>query len=464
MKAFLRIAAALVVALAVVMVGGASSTFAANTYATGFQIQNLSNAVANVTIAFYPTGSGTASATVNTTIQPNAAATYSSLPSAVQAGFTGGAVISSDQSVASIVNVIANGNFNYGASYTGVTAGAKSVQLPLLFKGSFNFNTFFSVQNTSGTAANVSVTYSGGGLASPVTQGPVVIQPGSSTQFDQASNASLPAGFNGSAVITSDQDVAAAVVEAGPTTLLSYNGFTDASNLLPVMPLVNSNNFGFQTGISLQNAGTADTAVTVSYTPSPDANGNLIGTACTETQTIPAKGTKFFANYTISAGGTPPAGITSNCTRNARFVGSAKVITNSTSQPLVGIVNQLNSGGNKGGSYEAFNPAAATSTVLFPIIQDRFFNYFTGFSIVNVGTVATPITCTYSGQSATQSVASLAPGATFTTQQLNAIASGYNGSGTCTASAAGAKIVGILNQLNTSANTDAFFVSDGINN
>jgi len=451
MKAF-RLAAALVMALAMVLVAGPRSTFAATTYSTGFQVQNLSSSVATVSIAFYAQGSSTASATVSTTIQPNAAATYATLPSSVTAGFTGGAVISSDQSVAAVVNVIANGNFNYGASYSGVSAGATTVQLPLLFKSYFNFNSFFNVQNTGSSAASVSITYSGGGLASPLTQGPVTIQPGSSTAFDQATNASLPAGFNGSAVITSDQPVAAAVVEVGPTTLLSYNGFTTSSTA-PVFPLINTNNFGYQTGISLQNAGTSATAVTVSYSPS------ATGTACTETQTIPAKGTAFFA---INAFVKTIAG--ENCADGVRFVGSAKVTANTASQPLVGIVNQLNSTGNKGGSYNGANPSEATATVVFPIIQDRFFGYFTGFSITNVGSVATPITCSFSNTAVTQTVASLAPGATFTTNQSNVIASGYNGSGRCTASANGAAIVGVLNQLNSSASTDAFFVSNGINN
>jgi hypothetical protein len=461
MKVF-RLAAALVMALALLVVAGPTSTYAANTYSTGFQIQNLSNATANVTIAFYPQGSATASANVSTTIAPNAAATYATLPSAVAAGFTGAAVISSDQSVASLVNVIANGNFNYGASYSGVTAGAKSVQLPLLFKNSFNFNTFFSVQNTSSTVANVTITYSGGGLASPVTQS-AQIQPGSSTQFDQSGNTNLPSGFNGSAVITSDQDVAAAVVQAGPTTLLSYNGFANTSTA-PVFPLINANNFGFITGVSLQNAGTTATNVTVSYAPSPGSNGQPQGTACTETQTIQPAGTAFFTLYSISAGATPPAGITTNCTRGALFVGSAKVTTNSANQPLVGIVNQLNNNTKKGGSYNSASAAEATSTVVFPIIQDRFFNYFTGFSIVNVGDAATPITCNFSNSSATQSVASLAAGATFTAIQQNVIGASYNGSGTCTATATGAKIVGVLNQVSPGAATDAFFVSNGINN
>jgi hypothetical protein len=451
MKA-LRLAAALVMALTLVVIAGPLSSFAANTYSTGFQVQNLSSSVANVTIAFYPQNNGTPSASVSTTIQPKSSALYATLPSSVTAGFTGGAVISSDQNVASLVNVIANGNFNYGDSYTGVTAGANSVTIPLLFKASFGFNTFFNVQNTGSAAASVSITYSGGGLGSPLTQGPFTIQPGSSTQFDQSANASLPAGFNGSAVVTSNQPVAAAVVEAGPTTLLAYNGFTSTSTA-PVFPLVNANNSGFITGISLQNAGTSATNVTVSYTPS------AAGAACTETQTIQPKGTAFFA---LNAFASSVAG--ENCANGAKFVGSGRVTANSANQPLVGVVNQLNSASNKAGSYNGANPAEATSAVVFPIIQDRFFGYFTGFSIVNVGSSATPVTCTFSGTGATQSVASLAPGATFTAVQQGAIANAYNGSGTCTASAAGAKIVGILNQVNPSATTDAFFVSNGINN
>ena len=153
-----------------------------------------------------------------------------------------------------------------------------------------------------------------------------------------------------------------------------------------------------------------------------------------------------------------------NCANGAAFVGSGKVTANSANQPLVGIVNQLNSAGVKGGSYNGANPAEATSKVLFPIIQDRFFGYFTGFSITNVGDVATPISCTFSGSAVTQSVASLAPGATYTTNQNGVLANAYNGAGTCTASAANAKIVGVLNQVNPSAATDAFFVSNGVNN
>jgi len=445
----LRIATVLAIAAAFFAFSVAGSAFAAaTTFSTGFQIQNLSSSTANITVSFYASGSGTATTSFQDTISPNGQKTYASL-SQVQglpAGFSGGAVISSDQQVAALVNIIGDGNFNNGASYSCSSQGATSVSLPLLFKNSFNFNSFFNVQNTSSTTvAHVTITYSAG---SPETKD---IQPNSSERFDQASNSSLPSGFNGSAVVTSDQPVSVAVLENGPTTMLSYNGFASTSTA-PIFPLINANNFGFITGISLQNAGTQATNVTVSYTPSQ------AGTACTETQTIQPKGTGFFA---LTAFAQSNQG--EDCANGATFIGSGKVTTNSANQPLVGVVNQLNSKSNKGGAYNSVDANDGTATVIFPIIQDRLFNYFTGFSIVNVGSVATDISCSYSNTSVKQSTTGLAPGATFTAQQVNQIAANYNGSGVCTATAANAKIIGVLNQVNTKASTDAFFVSNGIN-
>ena len=451
MKAPRVIMAAAIAAAALAFGGTNSASAAATSFSTGFQIQNLSNATANVSIAFVPSGSATPSATVNTTIPANGAKTYAVLPNEVTSGFSGGAVINSDQQVAAVVNVIANNNFNYGGAYSGFSAGANTVTLPLLFKGFAQFNSFFNIQNTGTAATNVTVTYSNGATETKT------IQPGSSERFDQAANTGLPAGFNGSAIVTSSsQPIAAAVVENGPTTLLAYNGFT-ASSTAPVMPLINSNNANFFTGVAMQNAGDQATNVTVSYTPSSPQDG----TPCTETKTVPAKGTVFFALDAFSA--TPPAGANDNCANGAKFVGSAKVTTNSASQPLIAVVNQLNQKTNKGEAYESFDASTATGTIVLPLIQDRFFNYFTGFNIVNVGTAATNVTCTYSGTSATQTVQNLQPGGTATLVQQGAIQANYNGAGVCTANNASAKIIGVLNQVNPGAATDAFFVSQAIN-
>jgi len=438
------------IAVAFAMSGAASPARAqSRTFSTGFQIQNLSTSQANVTISFYPEGSGTPLAPVSTTVTASSSKTYATLPSAVTAGFSGAAVISADQKVAAIVNVVSPDlSLSFGgAAYSGFTAGAHTASLPVVFKNYFNFNTFYNIQNVSSSAASVTVTYSNG-----TTEGPFTIQPGSARRYDQSTLAGLPNNFFGSATVTSNQDIVATVIEVGPTTLLGYNAFTGGSTN-PVFPLVNTNNFGFQTGIGIQNTGASSTSVTVSYTPS------AAGAACTETQTIPAHSSAAFA---INAFVSSIAG--ENCANGAAFVGSAKVTGNTASMPLVAIVNQLNSSSNKGGSYDGFDSSSATSKVVFPLIQDRFFGYFTGFSIMNVGSVATTIDCTFSGSAVHQTSASVAPGASYTAQQQNAIANAYNGSGTCTATAAGAKIVGIANQLKSAGTTDTFFVYEGTNN
>ncbi len=425
--------------------GSATPAAAISTYDSGFQIQNLGTVTATVTITFY-NQDGTVAATVNDQIGANSSKTYYPLTS-VSAGFNGSVVVSSDQPVAAIVNVLGDSGA-FGASYSGFSSGSTTASIPLVMKNNYGFSTWFNVQNTGTADANVTVTYSNG------TSEVATIKPGAAATFDQATNANLPDGFVGSAVVSSTQPVAIAVLEVGPTTLLAYNGFPSGSTEL-LMPLVNANNYGYVTGIQIQNLGTTDTDVTVSYTPSS------AGSACTETQTVPAGKSATFALYAFTYDAPSGVTITTNCTKGSTFVGSAKVTANSANQPLVAIVNQLNSGANKGASYAAFDPAAGTSTVVFPLIMDRNFGYFTGFSVMNVGTSSTTVTCTFTGSSRTVN-ATLNPGEALTDVQLNQIADGYVGSAVCTASGGGS-IVGVVNELNTSSTGDAFLVYEGAN-
>lgn len=442
---FLATIAAIVVAF-----GGVSQVRAVTRpFSSGFQVQNLGSTDATIEINLYNEDGSTA-AQASDTVPGNGQVTYATLdklsPQAPPTGFSGSAVISSSERVAAIVNLVSPDiSLSFGGeAYIGFDAGSQNVRLPLLFKASNGFSTFFNVQNVGDSTATVNITYQNGATES------TTIAPSAAKRFDQDQNANLPAGFAGSATITSNQDVVATVVQVGPTTVLVYNGFTQTSQN-PYFPLINANNGGFITGVSLQNAGTESTNVTVSYTPSSN------GTACAETQTIPAGEARFFA---INAFLNDTNG--DDCANGSVFVGSARVTANSASQPLVGIVNQLNQAVNKGGSYAAFDPSAATSTVVYPLIQDRIAGYFTGFSIVNVGSSATTVTCTYSNSSVTQSQ-SLEPNETFTAQQANVIGNGYNGSGTCQASGSG-QIIGIANQLLFAGTRDTFFVYEGINN
>ncbi|MEM4202696.1 MAG: hypothetical protein QXS54_01370 [Candidatus Methanomethylicaceae archaeon] len=430
-----------IVLLLVVMAVPLAASAQSITYTAGFQVQNLdpSNS-ATIQIIFY-NQNGSIAATVNDTIPAGGSKTYFPL-SAVSDGFNGSVVISSDREIRAIANILGNGTA-YGASYGGFTAGATTVYVPLLMKANSGFNTWFNIQNTGSSPANVTINYSDGLTASCNN-----LQPGAACTLNQATEGHA-SGWVGSAIITANQPVAVTVMEVGPTTLFAYDGFTGGSTDV-AMPLVNANNAGYITGIQIMNLGTTNTDVTVSYTPS------LAGTACTETKTVQAGRSETFA---LRAFALTEAG--ENCVNGAKFIGSARITGNSANQPLVAIVNQLNSGANKGAAYEGFDPSSATSAVVMPLIMDRNSNYWTGFSVANVGTASTTVTCTFSGSSHTES-ATLDPGEALTALQNGVIANGYVGSATCTASGGG-KIVGVVNELNSVLTGDAFLVYDAFN-
>jgi hypothetical protein len=406
-------------------------------YTSGFQVQNLSATTANVTITYYKQD-GTIATSAGDTIAGSGAKTY--YPIAATAPFNGSVVISSDQQIASVVNVLGSGSANAGAAYVASMVGGATVSLPLLMKANGGYNTWFNVQNTGSSDASVSVAYSDG-----ATAGPLTVKPGAAHTFDQATETHSAAVF--SASITSSQAVAVAVIEENPSTMFAYSGFAGGVTN-PVMPLVNANNGGYITGIQIQNTGGSATNVTVSYTPS------AAGTACTETQSISAGQSKTFALGAFTSGAN------STCTAGATFVGSARVTGNSASQNLVAIVNQLKPGVN-GEAYGSFNSAAATNIVVLPLIMDRNSGWFTGFNVMNVGAGATTVNCTVSGTGYTVNTGSLAAGQAYTAIQNNQIASGYVGSATCTATLAGDKIVAVVNELNTAAG-DNLLVYEGI--
>jgi len=408
-------------------------------YTSGFQVQNLIATTANVTITYY-NQDGTTATTASDTIDGNGAKTY--YPVHAAAGFNGSVVISSDQQVASVVNVLGSGSASAGASYVAAMQGGTTMLIPLLMKSNAGYSTWYNVQNTGSADATVNVTYS-----DSTTGGPITIKPGAAHTFDQSTETHSAAVF--SATISSDQGVAIAVIEENPSTMFAYSGFTGGATN-PVMPLVNANNGGYITGIQIQNAGGSSTDVTVGYTHS------AAGTDCTETQTIPAGQSKTFALGAFATGAN------STCAGGAAFVGSAQVTGNTASQNLVAIVNQLKPGVN-GEAYGSFDPASATNTVVLPLIMDRNSNWFTGFNVMNVGSAATTVTCTFSGTTYTFDTGSLAPGQAYTAIQKDQIASAYVGSGTCTATNAGDKIVAVVNELNSVAAGDNLLVYEGIN-
>lgn len=402
-------------------------------YTAGVQVANLEADAASITITAYNSDGSQNGSPLSDNIPGNDSKTYFPI-SNVSSGFQGSLVVSSSKKVAAIANVL-EANFKAGASYVGLSSGATSVRLPLLMKNNNNINTWYSVQNAGTADATVNVSYSDS------TNNSATIKPGAAKTFFQAQENHSQAVFAGT--ISSNQPLVAAVIQESAKEMFAYTAFPSGTTN-PVFPLVNANNSNIITGIQIQNAGNADTSVTLSYTPS------LAGNACTETQTIQPGASATFALFAFANGAN------STCAGGSKFIGSATVTGNSTSQPLVGIANQLLPGIN-GESYGSFAASDATNKVVAPLIMDRNNGYYTGISVANVGGPGATVTCTFSKSSYTVS-ATLAPGQALTDLQFGKIADRYVGSGTCTADNASTKIVGIVNQLGPSSTADQLLV------
>ena len=453
MKKYIKLSLALALLFALVL---PIAALAGNitSYTSGFQVQNLSTTTtADVTITFY-NQDGTVAASPTDTILASDSNNYYPL-SAVSDGFNGSVVISSNQPVAAIANILGNDGA-HGASYVGFEGGAQTVNLPLVMKDNYGISTWFNVQNTGTEDADVDIAYAGTACTDSAT-----VKPNASQTFDQSADTCLSAGYVGAAQVTADKDIVVTVMQVTSDSsglmpsLLAYNGFTTELTA-PVMPLVTSGYYGSGTGIQIQNTGGSSTDVTLTYTPS----AGFPGASCTEMKTIAAGNSETFG-FPMGASCLTDAGSGGS----AAFVGSAKVTTNSASQNLVAIVNQITVGTSTAAAYGAFSPADATDTVSLPLVMDRNYGIFTGISVANVGTNPTDISCTFSGTTYTVSATDVQPGESLTDVQNNKIASGYAGSAICE-SDNGEPIAAVVNQLNTGtviAAEDGLLVFEGIN-
>jgi len=432
-------------------------------YESSIQLRNLTDSEGTITLTFYNL-SGMEVASVPDTIGPNETKSYyqSSMP--VDAGFNGSVVIASSVEVAAESNLVGLNSSNQPISYAaygGFSEGTIEVYLPTLFKNNYGYNTFYYVQNVGSVATDVSIVYSDG-----VTNSITDLQPSVSYIIRQLDEAHTPKVF--SATLTStDSPIAVTVVEEG-NTLFSYNGFGSGSTN-PIMPLINQNNYGYFTGVQIQNTGATESIVTVTYTPS------MAGSACFETRTIPAGGSKTFSQYVFyqTQPETDP-NFDTDCVMYQTFIGSGKVTANSATVPLVAVVNQLQIADNKGGAYAAFDPASGQQKIIYPLIMDRNYGYFTSWSIVNVGGAAIPageLICNVTGTDKLgntvdidlENTSEIPVDGSWTLNHLNIIADGFVGGATCLGPN-GSQFIGTSNQLGTGARwkgKDTLLVSEG---
>lgn len=419
-------------------------------YTSGFQVQNLSNTEASVTLNYYNASDGLSATQAVTTIPALGSSNF--FPIHAPDGFSGSVVISSSQPLASITNLIAEDTVlgrTAVASYIGFSNGGTSVFLPLLQSNNNSWYTWFTVQNTGGADADVTVTYSDGTTATFND-----IKPGASHSFDQFSETHTLNVL--SASVTSDQPIVVTVLEESVNnkTVMAYNGLGSAEpNTL--IPLVNINNGLYKTGIQLQNVGSSTSTITLTYYPS------VAGTECTESHTIEAGKSATYA-YLVFSGTPMESGASSTCIANERFVGSAQVTSNTGNVNINAIVNQVANSIGYGSAYSSFVPGNLTSKVVFPLIMDRNNGWYTGINIMNAGNQSVTVNCVFTNTSYTVS-GTIDPGESITAVQNNNVQSGYVGSGTCTATGSGTNLIsGVVNEVGTYG-IDRLMTYEGLN-
>jgi len=300
-----------------------------------------------------------------------------------------------------------------------------------------------AVINQSGTTANVSITFydTAGTDVFTITD---TIAGNSQKSWYTPSIPGLPSNFVGSAVVSSDQPVAATVntqvptsgtgTMANPNRVGTSNGVNNASPTAYATQVMKGYS-GWSSYCSVQNTGGAATTVTATYY---DAAGNPVDT---DTANIPVNASAVFDQETNGALTAPFSG-------SATFDGGG--------QNIAVVCNFYNSGSSyTTAQFHSYNGLSAGAGRLFiPRLVKDYYNYQSGYRIQNVGGSPTTVTVTYffNGATYTQTSPSIGPGQSWgpylgDAAQVPELA-GVVGSGSAVIESSGQPIIATANEDN----------------
>jgi len=242
--------------------------------------------------------------------------------------------------------------------------------------------TSYNMQNLGSNQADVSVTYykpDGTAIAGPSWK----IDPFGSVVWTQWEDTSLPAGQY-SAVIESTEEIAVTTNQqllptgaTGFTPIAPFSSYSGASagSTQVTLPSIMHNWFGYYTEFYVQNVGSGDAHVNITYYPGEMDGATSGATGQTDSGTIPKFASKGFSqeNMTNLAAG---SGIWAG-----RFLGSAVVTSD---QPVVVVVNQHNPGTYKLFTYNGFDVGSTSAGA--PTYMKGHFGYYASLTIGNPST------------------------------------------------------------------------------
>lgn len=388
--------AVLVLTLVATTLASAQSTLPGSGWWSGQQVQNVGTANATIEIVAYEKDNPSNTYSDSQSVAQGDAYTFTPFTGLTNLpdGFMGSAVVSADQPIKAIVNVT---NLKAGsvgvdggtaaAQYQGIDGSAvgTTVYFPLAKGDYYGATTTYYVQNAGSTAATVTADFTmrTGATYQYTTPSLEPNQMAVFSIYDDPSY-SAPGGTDddgrvGSMIATSTQPLAGVVMEHATTaTPAKYvqgtRGFTSADfDTKAYAPVVKNQYFGRFSGLQVQNVGSSDIDITVTY---KGADGACNGQTKTESATNVAGGT----SHTFVQLGTGMGPLGGNCLASATIEATGD---------FVAIVNEVPvSGGGAGITYYAIPDGAATTKVSAPLFKDNYYDSTSGLQIQNVGSAA----------------------------------------------------------------------------
>jgi hypothetical protein len=408
------------------------------TFVSEIVVSNPGTTDASVTLTFVKSD-GTAAMTAPVSLTVKAGSSVKTYVPNVQNLADGrySVVVDSDKDVSAIVNLVSSSP-STSTSYNGIASSETGVSFNIasVYRNYFGFSSSIVVQNAGTSTANVTITYKSQTGATVASETRTIFKDASVT-VDQTSTSGMPDGFVGSAVVTSDQPVAAIVLISASGQLSSARGFKAGAPVL-FMPVIYNQYFNFNTNVLVQNVGTTPTNVKIEYYNA--SNGAKIGEEQTTTPIAAGSSFTFFQFDTGRGNAIPRPG----------FNGAA-VVRSLDGGSIVAVANVQETKQNYLEAYNGFPAATATTKATCASILKNYFNYNTSLTVQNADTAATNLTLTFmngAGQVvATRTVTGLQPGATFFDYNPN-IAELPNGfAGAVVITSSGGKIAAIVNEL-----------------
>jgi len=447
---------------------------------SGIACQNLDAVTdATVVLTFYPEGSGTVAVSYNSTILAGQSKNWlttsaSNMPN-FPSPFTGAGVVSSSTPIACNVNTeiqgatgTTAGPYRSGTSQGfGDTSIAVKLYVPQVMREYFNYNSYISVQNTGSAAVTVNVKYynASTGLEVVAAAESASIPAQSSKVFYQTDNTAL-GNFIGAATIEAADGTTklAAITNiynnmASYTAaqLQSYNAVASGSGTLFVPRFVRKF-FSYNSGMSVQNIGTVDTTITITF--------NFAGNTYTYTSPAAIKQNASLPLYAPNI--TEIAGVDALVMSDR--AGSAKIVANAPGATIVAIINEDNRGGydewrnGQGSTYNAPALGEETTSIFFAQITRRVINIFSGgFQVSNTTGTAGTCTIDYAGVPAAQELLVALPANSGFLRYAPNVANlpdGFNAAVTVTCTQ---PIVGISNFSALGQYGDSFVQTNGLN-